>query len=186
MNNNKGFTMIELLVAIGILGIITVSITAFMSSSARNYNTMYNSLNVQYTSQLSMAQMQEYIIDCNGAIAQHGNGLLVINKNDDGTKTLHLFEPRDGTLFYGTDTGSDNSVLAGITAADTMSSDLAGFVVTMGSIEDDEISSLDVQTTYERDGKAFTTEQTIALRNKPLCNPSLTTEELLDTLDTLS
>ncbi len=185
MKNNKGFTLVELIVGIGILSIITVSVTAFMSSSARSYNTMYNSINVQYSSQLAMAQIQEYVVDCNGAIAEHGSGLLVINLNDDDTKTLHLFEPRDGQLFYGTETGSDNGALASITADDIMSADLTGFVVSMGAIEEGRMATLDIETTYERDSKSFTTEQTIALRNKPLADPTLSTLEILETLDNL-
>ena len=67
--NNRGFTLVELIVSTAILGIIAVAAGAFMVAGTRTYSSLNYTVRLQYEAQLAMAQLQEYTIDCTEGIA---------------------------------------------------------------------------------------------------------------------
>ena len=67
--NNRGFTLVELIVSTAILGIIAVAASAFMVTGTRTYSSLNYTVRLQYEAQLAMAQLQEYTIDCTDGIA---------------------------------------------------------------------------------------------------------------------
>jgi len=105
---NQGFTLVELIVASAIMGIVALASAGFLSAGARTYRSVNYSLRLQYESQLTMAQLQEYLIDCNGGIVWDGTDLYVLNVSADAPSdasvgTLHCFRysHTDQTLYYG-------------------------------------------------------------------------------------
>ncbi len=107
LKNNKGFTMVELVVSIAVLSLLSIGVTSLMTTGARNYSTVNTLVNLQYESQMALAQVQEYAIDCNYAINWNDtdNTLTIVNKGDaDFDFVYHVFrlDNTDNTLYYGT------------------------------------------------------------------------------------
>lgn len=84
IRDNKGFTLVELLVAIAIAAIVAVSIAGFMIVGSRSYASTSSEVNLQYEAQLAFNQLQDLIIDTtlgvNYSYIAAGGGI-------DGTET---------------------------------------------------------------------------------------------------
>ncbi|MCM1048049.1 MAG: prepilin-type N-terminal cleavage/methylation domain-containing protein [Clostridiales bacterium] len=63
MNNQKGFTIVELLIGMVILSIVTAALTGFIVSSSKSYAASNTEIVVQQESQLAMNQISDVIID---------------------------------------------------------------------------------------------------------------------------
>jgi prepilin-type N-terminal cleavage/methylation domain-containing protein len=63
IRNNRGFTLVELLVTFGILAVVMVMVGVIIGMSSGTYKNISDDLNLQYESQLAMSQIQEYVID---------------------------------------------------------------------------------------------------------------------------
>ncbi len=110
VKNNKGFTMIELIVSIAIFGVLSLGIVNFMTTGVGLFSTVNTGLSLQYESQTAMAQLQEYIIDCNYSIDWNDDTdtLVIVNafensaNTDDTDYTTHTFkfDNTDKTLYY--------------------------------------------------------------------------------------
>lgn len=61
--NNKGFTLIELIISVAILTIIATACFAFLVTSSRTYASVSAGVNLQTKSQLAMNHIREYIVD---------------------------------------------------------------------------------------------------------------------------
>ena len=167
---NGGFTLVELIVATAILGVVALSAAGFMSASARTYSSVNYSLRLQYASQLAMAQLQEYLIDCNGGIAWDGDELYILNVDPDAPAdaakgALHLFryDSAAGCLYYG------ENVPRAVTP--TAVDLLAEYVSAIDLNLDDD--SVTVSLTFTRQNKTYTSVQTLSLRNRPIVGNSL-------------
>ncbi len=62
-HNEKGFTLVELLIAVVIAALVGVSIFSFMVVGTRSFTTTSSDINIQHESQLVFNQMQDLIVD---------------------------------------------------------------------------------------------------------------------------
>ncbi len=171
-NNNKGFTLTELVAAVAILGLVTVVIGVIVKTSADTYGFISRDINLQYESQLTMSQMQEYAIDCNGFVAvgsdDKGSRLYLFNERDDGRYDGYLFTLSEGgELTFYTKSGFTDNFDAGsvstylFTGGQPMSRYVSGFTAVLSA--DD--TSIDITIEYALGGETATAHQTIAFRN---------------------
>lgn len=65
---NKGFTIVELVIAIAILAIVGISITAFMLAGTNSYKRSNAEISLQYEGQMVTNQISDMIIDAAGDI----------------------------------------------------------------------------------------------------------------------
>ncbi len=70
---NKGFSLVEIIVAVAILGIATTAIGAFIMTAQRSYNNGSTETDLQYEAQLLSNEMQDLIIDVNRGISYRYN-----------------------------------------------------------------------------------------------------------------
>lgn len=73
--NNKGFTLIELIIALTIVTIVSVAVFSFAIVSSRTYQKQTKEVELQYESQLAMNQVQELLIDANRGVAYSYNAV---------------------------------------------------------------------------------------------------------------
>ena len=174
--DNRGFTLIELIICVAILAVVIASAFGFMLASSRSYATVTTRLNLQLQSELVMNQLGDYIIDCNGALyyktGTNSNTLYIINENADGTYTSHVFKyvKADGCINYGKGTATDmgdGTFTCTATAADLLAENVTGFSVTQISSDGVNVTSARVSIAFVKNSATCSGIKTIALRNNP-------------------
>lgn len=61
--NNKGFSLVELMIAVALVAIVGTAVFGFMSVGAKTFTSTSSDVNLQSESQLAFNQMQDIIID---------------------------------------------------------------------------------------------------------------------------
>lgn len=61
--DNRGFTIVELLIAVAILAIVVVAVSGFIVVGSRSYASANSDISVQQEAQLAMNQMSDVLID---------------------------------------------------------------------------------------------------------------------------
>lgn len=78
--NNKGFSLIELIISVAILTIITSAILGFIITSTKSYGNVSEEVEIQQESQLSLNQIADLVVDSTNGIKYY--------YNDDESKTI--------------------------------------------------------------------------------------------------
>ena len=181
-HNNHGFTLLELIVSFAILAVLVLAVMGFMSAGTGTYRSVSTETTLQYNSQLTLAQMQSYLLNCNGgACFDTGTETLyLLDKDDAGGYTLLSFQQKDGKLYYNTQpvtVGGDGKTLSYYTTEDAasyqpdfMADGVSAFGVTFETTYDAETKMTyavraAASLSLENSGRAFTGQQETALRN---------------------
>ena len=154
--NNRGFTLVELIVSTAILSIVVLAASAFMVAGTRTYSSLSYTVRLQYEAQIAMAQLQEYTVDCTDGIAWDGSTLYIVNGTD-----VHLFAFNSGnqTLSYGK---------AGKAATLTVPAyNLAAEHITGMDVDLRTEGQVGITLHMQRNTKTYSATQFIALRNRP-------------------
>lgn len=81
-DNNKGLSLVELIVAIAIMAIVGLAIGGFMVTGTRSYASSSAEVNLQYEAQLVSNQINDLLIDSVGDIVYQVGG---VNTIDEGS-----------------------------------------------------------------------------------------------------
>lgn len=176
--NNRGYSLVELLVAFALLAIISTMMVGFISSGSRLYRSVSAEVGLQMNTQLAMAQLKDYLIDCNGGIATETAGdttmLYVLNREtieDEEYAVLHVFrfEAAENSLYYGRGESSlsGGSISLTVVAEDLLAHDVTELSVSFGNISGTAAGVLDLTADFESRSKNYNITQTVSLRNKP-------------------
>jgi len=110
IKSNKGLTLLELIVSFALLGIVSAAVVGLVSTGAGTYRSVNTEVSLQYESQLTMNQFEEYLVDCNGGICWDSTNktLYAADTDESGTITVYRFQQTGDQLYYssGTVTGS--------------------------------------------------------------------------------
>ena len=170
--NNKGITLVELIITFTILAVVSLMIVRFVNASANTYGRVSADVGLQYESQLAMAQLREYVIDCNGAIAFQNGTLYVLNRDDAGNLTAHLFRYVQKELYYGKTAVNDAGGYMD-DAPDLLAKKVSAFSVTP-QLTGEKATSVTIAVAFADAGKSYAAEETIALRNEVLYQDDFT------------
>ena len=187
-NDNRGFTLTELIVSIAIFAIVAAAAYGFMVAGAQSYTGVSDKLSRQLRAQMAFSQIENRLIDCDTAVYATGSKLYIVNKNStDGTKydvCVYELKDTDHILYFGkheaqTLTLSSGklaaSSLTSLTATEVLAKKVASFsaaVPNAGKTTVDGVArarsiqvTLVLQTRTGANGASDT--QTVALRNSP-------------------
>lgn len=169
--NNKGLSLVELLIAFAVLAVVSGIMLGFITSGSRMHRSVSAEVGVQLNAQMAVAQVHEYIIDCNRGLCFSGNTLYVVNAAESGTGyDVHLFRytAADSTLEYAClkDQTGDAAPSLDSAVYYLLADDVSYFNIDLGS--GTVVSSVAVDIHLTAKGKTSAHTQTIAPRNKPL------------------
>lgn len=68
-NNNRGLSLVELIIAVGMLTIVGAMIVSFVAITSRTYTNVSAESSVQEEAQLTLNQIKDLVIDANRAVA---------------------------------------------------------------------------------------------------------------------
>lgn len=70
--NQKGFTLVELIIAVAILAVVTLAVSGFIVVGSRSYTSANTDIMLQQDAQLALNQMSDVIIDTTESISYSG------------------------------------------------------------------------------------------------------------------
>lgn len=216
MKENRGLTLVELLVTIAILSIVLLIATSFMTTGSRTFAKGNADTQVQKEAELAVNQMEDMIIDVNGGVdlqkddATGDRELILYNAGGDNgvveyTKESIIYKKAEQKLVcskWNVDyvEASDEYVVGSAIYTDQLlAENVTGFEVDLSDVYEDTakdgstieiVKSVQFQVGYD-DGTgvaAYATSPVVTLRNRMMksSNPSNVFPNTPDETDTLS
>lgn len=105
VNSNRGFSLVELLVAIAVLAIAMVGITGMVRLAATYYADSHREVDIQNQLQVTFAQVSNMIIDADVDVSFSSGRAVIVNTNG-----FYVIEHRDEKLYVAEGTFPDPSV----------------------------------------------------------------------------
>lgn len=169
--NNKGYTLVELLISMVITAIVVTIVISFLVTNSKNYTYASEEVNLQVESQTVMNQLYENIIEANwielkainsdkALLIYHSSGIDVVFLNTS-KESLYLVENR---------TKADVSDLSTISYNDEdnlMATNVTDITITPSDSENLLANNqITLFLTFENSSINYNMEQNIKFRNK--------------------
>lgn len=191
--NNRGFTLIEVIVTLAILSVVSGSIVGFMVMASNQYRSSNTEVNLQFESQVVMNQIKDLIIDANKGVAyaapdadgaEHTgmyDAELPQQESGSTVKRLYIYKnlpvdivtwkEEERELYYSTASLGADKTLQGETDQVLMSKYVSEFSVDLRDLESKRI--VKITLTLASGSRHYTSNHTIYLRNKVTANAPL-------------
>ncbi len=182
--DNKGFTLVELIIVMAISSILMASISIFLFTGSQYFQLAKSEVDVQSEAQAVMNQVKDRVLECNNlddydassnqfvlysiSEIQNPSGTGVVSQIDK--KEIFWLDTTEGKLYYRALKGAD---IAGVSVPFPNASKnkylLAEYITGIDVIRTDNIVT--VQISLEQGGRAYTVKDTIKLRNRVIEKP---------------
>lgn len=183
--NNKGFSLVELIISFALLGVVAIGVFMVMSAGSNMFTSVDRQINVQYKSQTAMAQFQQYFMGCSKGITVYdyeGNHAIYFADNTgfyaffyDTTAENPEHKEEDKVWFKEVDYAdavADTDSLSGYSGYSLFCSDVSDFNIEVFSTVDNGVriaqSVRITLTVFDDNGKEFETSQLFSFRAKPV------------------
>ena len=194
MRSNKGFSLIELIVAVAILAVAGVAIFGFVVNTSNSYSRTNKEVKLQYEQQLAVNQIRDMIVESDKGIyfdeASKSLALYGAVKIDPSTGdksypvTVIHFKQSDGKMYFGTRefASGETVTFAGVTPDKILSENVTEFKVDLTKVNRDKVQ---FQVTFTVGEREQTATETVALRNRLVVSNTVDTiwGEDADSLD---
>lgn len=197
--NNKGFTLVELVVTIAIMTVVGGAITAFIVTSQKNFNSGSAEAELQYEAQLVENQLQDLLIDSARGISYSFNGQLadgsiasnsnifadtdsdILNAQVVDTKSLYIYNEKEYYVLEWVQAEKKIYFSSYIYDPDSDTSTIkdnrqllaefvTGFSVDLRDVSKNHTVKYVIHLEKTETGKEYTTSHKIKLRNEVLVN----------------
>lgn len=171
--NNKGFSLVELIVAIAIFAIAGLALVAFMSTTSNSYTRSSKDISLQAEQQLAVNQVRDLILDSsNGIYFDDASDTLKIfgqSTLDPGGAALYpltVISLSGGQLKFGTGEFAAIDEHTTIAAANQklLAEHIDSFSVDLTKAETE--GQVKFTIVFKIDDKTLTANETVSLRNK--------------------
>lgn len=215
MEKNKGFTLVEILIALAILSVVLATVTSVMLTGSKQFTKGSADASMQNQAQLVVNQIEDMVIDTNGGVDYVDNTgereLILYNASDvsglvEYTKEVVKWTAADKQLTYSKwnviyDTATKNYVENGaaIYADQLLAEDINDFSIDLSDVEKEytqDGTQIDIVQSVVisvgcigNDGQvSYATSPVITLRNRMMLsdNPTLIFNNTPTAEDTLS
>lgn len=147
MKNKKGFTLIELIVILGLASIVMLAVMSFFIANYRSYNRLNTESELQYQSQYIINFMTDKILETEKFEGLDSGEYIFVN--DDGITEL-TFKNQDGKLIFN---DGDKPEVA------------VGDFITYFHIKPESAKEVLITLKLEKDKIAVEASQTVYMRN---------------------
>lgn len=194
---NKGFSLVELIITIAIFSVVGVVLGAFLLSSSRAYSVNANELDIQEEAQLVANQLQEMILDTPIAISYKYSGVdsagnlidtfdvpLDMSEIDQTNLYIygvdyyyHIYWNRDEEKLYFVDYQKGPTGFAPNDMEETgvvLGEYISDFVVDMSKVNSDRIVSFSIIFKKPGSERDYLVTKSVALRNNISANREMT------------
>lgn len=171
--NNKGFSLVELIVALAIFGIAGVAVFGFMVNSSRLYQRTNVEVKLQYEQQLAVNQIRDMVVESDrGIYFDEASKTLALYgaAKQEGAATVYpvtvvRYVESEQKMYYGI---KNFAALADVSfaAVDTtklLAENVKAFKVDLTKVKNDKVL---FDVTFIVGDKEQTAKETVALRNR--------------------
>ena len=174
-NKNKGFTIIELITAIGIMGVLSVAIIMFMSSSSKTYSRLSIESQLQSEAQLVANMVTELAIDYFDAVDETAENfgyesakgkILILDSLVGGDKKQYIIGLKNDekSLYLAERTYNVGSNTWGPTTEALLGNYIVDFKVDTSRVEEDNM--LMFTLCYDKSGRQYNGNYQVLMRNR--------------------
>ena len=162
MQQDKGFTLVELMIAIAIAAVIILAITTLMEWSSKGYQNAQEELDVQMETQMVVNMIGDRILE--GNHAEFSNNTLTIysiNETDNTIKNKNvIWLDLSSNCLYLFEGAGNASVTLAADKESLFAQNVNGFYAEISK------NKVTIQLTIQKAKKTVIVEQKIKMRNK--------------------
>lgn len=199
--NNKGFSLVELIISVAILTIITSAILGFIVTSSKSYGNVSEDVSLQQEAQLSLNQISDLIVDSTSGLKYYYNdneALIILSdadiSGDVTSKTLAIYNVQkeivsgvtvenkyiyniiwrkaDKKIYLRKDSIDSSTGLVTQGNEVLMVEYVTDFNPSLTKVESRK--KVSISMTFARNDKNYSASKNFALRNKTIVNGSIT------------
>ncbi|MGI5979334.1 MAG: PulJ/GspJ family protein [Oscillospiraceae bacterium] len=183
--DNRGFTLVELLVSVVIFSIVCMAVFGFMIAGSTSYTNVQHRIDLQIRAQLTLNQVSQALLNANVGV-KFENGVLHALSSDDSTDLTapcqdNAFALSDGVLKHGsstitpTEAVSTGEVSYSLSAFPTdevaVGVDTFDVSFTPAALNASRQASARITLSLHQGDASYTATKTVSLRNQPLLIP---------------
>lgn len=163
MRNQKGFSLVELIVAIAIMAVVGGAVVGFCLSGTNSYKNVSNEIDLQYEAQLVINQLEDLLVDSSKGIGY-----------DSATNTLSIYNNEEAydVVWNSTDSVVDLNRYAKVgtdmvmQSSNLMAEYVTDFSVIIPTEDKNKNQTVNLSMKFEKADKEYLVTKNITLRNK--------------------
>jgi prepilin-type N-terminal cleavage/methylation domain-containing protein len=177
-SDNRGFTMIEMMVCLVIFVIVAAAAYGLMLTGALSFNSVNDNVDMQIKADITLNQLSQDMMNCNTGIAFKSNTLYIINTDEasgvngvtEYTAIIYQFKD-DKCIYFASSPAvleSNGSFSCVETASNLIADHTQSFLVSLVS-DTAGVSAVSakIEASFSRGGHFMNSGWTVALRNCP-------------------